>query len=159
MDLSGIEQNLKAVMKSFSEDDFIYDLLLAYGRPKSTISRLREGSLNLSDIEGEVSWKKQLFFKPEFEADLHLTITNIVQSIKNDQRFVIVTDFETLLARDTKTQDTLDIDLIDLPQHYDFFLPWAGMEKTQHQDENSADVKAAEKMAKLFDLIKGIFIL
>jgi type II restriction/modification system DNA methylase subunit YeeA len=28
------------------------------------------------------------------------------------------------------------------------------MEKTQHQDENPADVKAAEKMAKLFDKIK-----
>ncbi|MDC3316131.1 N-6 DNA methylase [Candidatus Thioglobus sp.] len=154
MDITQIEQNIKNIFNSFSEDNFIYDLLLAYGRPKSSITRLRAGNLNLSDIEGEVSWKKQLFFKPEFEADLHLTITNIVQSIKNDQRFVIVTDFETLLARDTKTKDTLDIDLIDLPQHYDFFLPWAGMEKAHYQDENSADVKAAEKMAKLFDKIK-----
>jgi hypothetical protein len=154
MDITQIEQNIKNIFNSFSEDNFIYDLLLAYGRPKSSITRLREGNLNLSGIDGEVSWKKQLFFKPEFEVDLHLTITNIVQSIKNDQRFVIVTDFETLLARDTKTHDTLDIDLIDLPQHYDFFLPWAGMEKAHYQDENSADVKAAGKMAKLFDKIK-----
>jgi len=154
MDLLEIEQNLKAVMKSFSEDDFIYDLLLAYGRPHASITRLRTGNLNLSDVEGEVSWKKQLFFKPEYEGDLHLTITELTQSIKNDQRFVIVTDFETLLAVDTKTLETLDIDLIDLPTHYTFFLPWAGMEKALHQDENSADVKAAEKMAKLFDKIK-----
>ncbi|MDB4848037.1 N-6 DNA methylase, partial [Candidatus Pseudothioglobus singularis] len=154
MDITQIEQNIKNIFNSFSEDEFIYDLLIAYGRPKSSITRLRAGNLNLSDIEGEVSWKKQLFFKPEFEADLHLTITNIVESLKNDQRFVIVTDFETLLARDTKTHDTLDIDLIDLPQHYDFFLPWAGMEKKLYEDENSADVKAAEKMAKLFDKIK-----
>ncbi|MDC0980695.1 N-6 DNA methylase [Candidatus Pseudothioglobus singularis] len=154
MEITQIEQNIKNIFNSFSEDEFIYDLLIAYGRPKSSITRLRDGNLNLSDIDGEVSWKKQLFFKPEFEADLHLTITNIVQSIKNDQRFVIVTDFETLLARDTKTHDTLDIDLIDLPQHYDFFLPWAGMEKKLYEDENSADVKAAEKMAKLFDKIK-----
>jgi hypothetical protein len=67
---------------------------------------------------------------------------------------VIVTDYETLLAIDTKTNDKLDILLKDLPKHYDFFLPWAGMEKTQHQNENPADVKAAEKMAKLFDEIK-----
>jgi len=33
-------------------------------------------------------------------------------------------------------------------------LPWVGMEKAQHQNENPADVKAAEKMAKLFDEIK-----
>jgi type I restriction-modification system DNA methylase subunit len=58
------------------------------------------------------------------------------------------------LAVDTKTDDKLDCDLTDLPKHYDFFLPWAGMEKAQHANENPADVKAAEKMAKLFDVIK-----
>jgi len=60
----------------------------------------------------------------------------------------------TLHAVDTKTNDKLDIALKDLPKHYDFFLPWAGMEKAQHANENPADVKAAEKMAKLFDEIK-----
>ena len=48
-----------------------------------------------------------------------------------------------------ETQDKLDCALNDLPKHYDFFLPWAGMEKAQHANENPADVKAAEKMAKL----------
>jgi hypothetical protein len=49
---------------------------------------------------------------------------------------------------------TLDISLKDLPKNYDFFLPWAGMEKAQLQNENPADIKAAVKMAKLFDEIK-----
>jgi type I restriction-modification system DNA methylase subunit len=49
---------------------------------------------------------------------------------------------------------TLDIQLKDLPKSYDFFLPWAGMEKAQLQNENPADIKAAVKMAKLFDEIK-----
>jgi len=48
----------------------------------------------------------------------------------------------------------LDIELKDLPKHYDFFLPWADMAKAQHANENPADVKASEKMAKLFDEIK-----
>jgi len=154
MNITQIEQNLKDLIDSFDKDEFIYDLLLAYGRPKSTIAKLKVGNLNLSSIEGEVSWKKQLFFKEEYSADLHLAVSELVKTIKNDQRFVIVTDYETLLAVDTKTLDKLDIKLSDLPKHYDFFLPWAGMEKTQHQDENPADVKAAEKMAKLFDKIK-----
>ena len=154
MNITQIEQNLKKIVELFSQDDFIYDLLLAYGKPKSNITRLRAGNLNLSKIAGEVSWKKQLFFKAEKNKDLHLSISDLEKSIKNDQRFIIVTDYETLLAVDTKTQDKLDIKLTDLPKYYDFFLPWAGMEKTQHQDENPADVKAAEKMAKLFDKIK-----
>jgi len=154
MNITQIEQNLKDLIDLFNKNEFVYDLLLAYGRPKATISKLKVGNLNLSSIEGEVSWKKQLFFKEEYSADLHLTVSELVKTIRNDQRFVIVTDYETLLAVDTKTLDKLDIKLTDLPKHYDFFLPWAGMEKTQHQDENPADVKAAEKMAKLFDKIK-----
>ncbi|MDA8901190.1 class I SAM-dependent DNA methyltransferase, partial [Pontimonas sp.] len=42
-----------------------------------------------------------------------------------------------------------------IPDHFTFFLPWAGMEKTQYAAESHADVAAAERMAKLFDeLIK-----
>jgi type I restriction-modification system DNA methylase subunit len=65
-----------------------------------------------------------------------------------------VTDYKTILAIDTLTKDQLDIPIIDLPKYYDFFLPWAGMEKATHAAENPADVRAAEKMAKLFDEIK-----
>lgn len=72
----------------------------------------------------------------------------------NKIRFVIVTDFDHLFAHDLKTNDRLDISLSELPNKFDFFLPWAGMEKAVYQGENPADVKAAEKMAKLFDLIK-----
>jgi len=154
MNIAQIEDNLQKLIKSFSKRTFIYDLLLAYGLPKASITRLKKGNLNLSKVDGEISWKKKLFFKEVFKQDLHFAISELANDIKHDQRFVIVTDYKTFLAIDTKTQDKLDIELKDLPKHYDFFLPWAGMEKAQHQNENPADVKAAEKMAKLFDEIK-----
>jgi len=66
----------------------------------------------------------------------------LASNIKQNQRFVIVTDYKMLLAIDTKTTDKLEVELKDLPKHYDFFLPWAGMEKYQHQGENPADIKA-----------------
>jgi type I restriction-modification system DNA methylase subunit len=154
MNIAQIEDNLQNLIQNYSKDSFIYELLLAYGLPKASITRLQKGNLNLSKIEGEISWKKKLFFKPVFNEDLHLAISEIKNTLKQDQRFVIVTNFKTLLAIDTKTADSLDIEFTALPKHFDFFLPWAGMEKTQHQNENPADVKAAEKMAKLFDEIK-----
>ncbi|MDX9961781.1 MAG: N-6 DNA methylase [Aliarcobacter sp.] len=52
---------------------------------------------------------------------------------------------------DTKTSDSLDTELLNIVNHYDFFLPLAGMEKANFQDENPADVKASLKMAKLYD--------
>jgi len=154
MNIAQIEKNLQKLIATFNKRSFIFDLLLAYGLPKASITRLKKGNLDLSKVEGEISWKKKLFFREEYKEDLHLSITEITKGIKHNERFVIVTDYKTFLAIDTKTDDKLDIALTDLSKHYDFFLPWAGMEKAQHASENPADVKAAEKMAKLFDVIK-----
>ncbi|MGR3178706.1 MAG: class I SAM-dependent DNA methyltransferase [Candidatus Anammoxibacter sp.] len=154
MNIVQIENNLQKLINTFAKVTFIYDLLLAYGLPKASITRLQKGNLNLSNVEGEISWKKKLFFREEFKEDLHLTISRLQGELIHDQRFLVVTDYETLLAIDTRTDDKLDIALKDLPKYYDFFLPWAGMEKAQHANEKLADVKAAVKMAKLFDEIK-----
>jgi type I restriction-modification system DNA methylase subunit len=154
MNAAQIENHLKILIKTLDKETFIYQLLKSYNLPKASISRLQKGSLNLSKVPGEVSWKKKLFFKEEFNKDLHLTISALKNEIKHNQRFILVTDYETLLAVDTVTQDQLDIPIKELPKYYDFFLPWAGMEKATHAAENPADVKAAEKMAKLFDEIK-----
>ena len=35
MNIAQIENNLKALIKPLSKEDFIYDLLLAYGTPKA----------------------------------------------------------------------------------------------------------------------------
>lgn len=154
MNIAQIEENLQTLIKYFTKETFIFDLLLAYGSPKASISRLQNGNLNLSKVDGEISWKKKVYFKPVENSDLHNEVTEIAKQLKHEQRFAIVTDYKTLLAIDTKTQDKLDIELNELPKHFDFFLPWAGMEKAQHANENPADVKAAGKMAKLFDEIK-----
>lgn len=153
MNITQIEKNLSKLIKNFNKETFIYDLLLAYDFKPSTISRIKKGSYNLSKVDGEVSLKKKLFFKEVYNEDLHLSITNLSKDIKHNQRFVIVTDYKTLLAKDTKMNVTLDIHLKDLPKNYDFFLPWAGMEKAQLQNENPADIKAATKMGVLFEMI------
>lgn len=159
MNIAQIEQNLQQLITDFDKatpENFIYDLLQIYDTPKSTIKRLQDGGLNLSKIEGEIAWKKQLFFKAVQNEDLYELFERIKTSeraTKHSPRFVILTDYAKLLALDTKTTDSLDIALTDLPKHFDFFLPWAGMEKAKVQYENPADVKAAERMARLYDEI------
>ncbi len=154
MNIAQIEENILNLVESYTKETFIFELLLAYGLPKASISRLQKGNLNLSKVNGDISWKKKLLFRPVKDTDLFEVISDLSNQCSQNQRFVIVTDFKTLLAIDTKTDDKLDIELTDLPKHYDFFLPWAGMEKAQLAKENPADVKAAGKMAKLFDEIK-----
>jgi len=156
MNIAQISDNLEKLVESFSKDSFIFDLLLAYGTPKATISRLRQGDSAM--FSGEtVIIKKKLFFKSVVDEDLQAALNNLKGNekvTKQAPRFIVVTDYETLLAYDTKTDDSLDIPILEIPQHNDFFLPWAGMEKSKLQTENIADVKAAERMAKLYDEIK-----
>ena len=40
----------------------------------------------------------------------------IAKEIKYNERFVIATDYKNLLSIDTKTDDKLDFELIDLPK-------------------------------------------
>ncbi|HAX48519.1 MAG TPA: class I SAM-dependent DNA methyltransferase [Ignavibacteria bacterium] len=157
MNFTQIENNIQQLFKVIDKKSFIYDLLLCYGVPKATIKRLRDGGLNLGKTNDEIVWKKKLYFREEHKHDLHDLIDDLKDDFyinKHDPRFVIVTDFRTLLAIDRKTNDTLDISFEEYPKHFDFFLPLAGMEKAKNKDENPADIKAAEKMAKLFDEIK-----
>ena len=72
MNIAQIENNLQNLIKNFSKDTFIFDLLLAYGLPKASITRLQNGNLNLSKVQGEVSWKKKVLFKPVENEDLHV---------------------------------------------------------------------------------------
>ena len=164
MNIFQIEENVQQIISNIflgksNQQDFIYELLLAYGHRSQSIGRVRSGERNLAeDKVNSVFWKRHIYFKIANQDDLH----GLIDQMKNDKRtesnkirFLIVTDFKNLLAIDTKTKDTLDIPFKDLTKKFDFFLPWAGMEKAVYQGENPADVKAAEKLAKLFDEIKA----
>ena len=154
-----IEEDIKNLVENFSEKDFIFDFLLAFGFTKMTIKRLREGNSNLSFKANQLIIKKKLFYEHSTDDDLYAIIDNL----KNDSttythnpRFIIVNNSKKLLAIDTKTKDTLDVDLKELYKNLDFFLPWRGKEKYIAHQENPADVKAAEKMARIYDEIVSL---
>ena len=63
MNLAQIENNLKSIIVNIDRENFIYKLLESYFLPKASISRLQKGTLNLSKVPGEVSWKKKLMSK------------------------------------------------------------------------------------------------
>lgn len=155
INLKEIEQKIKPLGGRLKYDkEFIFDLLAAFGRAPANITRLRSGQLNIAnDKTKEVAQKNTVYFKPTKD-NVYAVIDDLKTNptvVRYSTRFVIVTDFKKLLAIDTKTNEPLDINIRDIDKHYAFFLPWAGMEKSQFVNENHADVKAAEKMAKLFD--------
>ena len=158
--------NLKAIEERVAplggheiyDREFIFDLLLAYGKPRGNVTRLRNGSLNVADDpETEVAQKNVVYFAAT-SGDPLAVIDELKTSpavVRYNTRFVIVTDYVELLAIDTKTGENLMIPIQDIDQHFTFFLPWAGMEKAQYVAEAHADIKAAERMGKLFDELLG----
>jgi len=159
MNRAQIEKNLEKLVQEISQEDFIYKLLLAYGTPKATVTLLKKGKKNLSKRDDQIILKKKLFFQEAMDQDLHALIDTLEKDThthRHDPRFIVVTDYKTLLAVDTKAKDTLDIKLEEINKYPFFFGPWAKIEKNTHHNEQEADVKAAEKMAKIYDeILKG----
>jgi N-6 DNA Methylase len=157
--LSEIIDALTTLSGKLVHESFIYDFLASFGISKSIISRLKGGSINMARKPGCTLLKDKIYFEP---LTSKTTPAQALAAAKADvkikaskPRFLIATDFKTLAAFDTKKGETEEFPIADLHENYAFFLPLAGMEKTVFQAEAEADVKAAEHMAKLYDLIRA----
>ncbi len=156
MKSSEIKQNVQNLIDNFSQDDFVFDLLVAYGISKTSVTRLKKGDYNLSKVDGEILYKKKIFFKEEATDKLLSSIDAITKEeriLKHKPRFAILTDHKQVVAKDLKLSKNLDIQLNELPNYFDFFLPLAGSEVYSSSNNNEADRNASYKMASLYDLL------
>lgn len=143
--------------------EFIYAFLDAYGFPKATITQVRNGgqrNVSSRKEEGHVALKNWLYFMPVRQGEsIHEALQVLAdedEPARHKCRFLVVTDFRELTALDTKTDERLEVGFSELPTQYLFFAPMAGLERTKHFEEASADLKAAAKMGRLFDRLKEV---
>lgn len=151
-----IKHNVQNLIDNFSKEEFVFDLLVAYGISKTSVTRLKKGDYNLSKVDGELLYKKKIFFKVEASDKLLSSIEDVSKEeriVKHKPRFAILTDYKQLVAKDLKLGKNLDIKLKELPNYFDFFLPLAGSEVYNASNNNEADRNASYKMASLYDLL------
>ncbi|QHN42885.1 N-6 DNA methylase [Candidatus Mycosynbacter amalyticus] len=139
--------------------DILYELLAAYGRASSAITKLRQGSLNLaSDKENDVLQRGVVYFRHITDSSkLRSTLEELEQDplvVRYNPRYLIVTDYDKLVAIDTKKDTRLDINLRDIDRDVDFFYGWTGDEITDEKTEAVADRRAADKMQELYSEIE-----
>ncbi|MDL2316019.1 hypothetical protein LJC59_02945 [Desulfovibrio sp. OttesenSCG-928-A18] len=146
-----------------AKEDFIFSFLLTYGVPKATIKRLQMGDKqrNVAQVAGDVAVAQKIYFHPlQKGEDLQRALDGILALpliAQHKIRFVMVTDFKTVLAYDGKVDDYTEFDFDDFKTNYEFFLPLTGQyEKAVAYAEHPADVKACEKMGKLYDRIRAV---
>lgn len=114
---------------------------MAYGISKTSITRLKNGDFNLSKVEGEILYKKKIFFKQLPTDKLLIFIESLAKEeriLKHLPRFAVVTDYNNLVAKDLKLGKNLEISINDLPNHYAFFLPLSGSEVYHSTNDNEA---------------------
>ena len=64
INFSQVEQSVASIANRASYTaDFIYELLAAYGRSKSSIAKLRNGDANLATANNEILQKDVVYFK------------------------------------------------------------------------------------------------
>lgn len=150
-------EDLERLSSQPDTDQFIFDFLRAYQTPSATLTRLMQGGdRNVGEQPGDVGVRQKLYFRPVTD-DPYSAAEALLQEdaiSRHKIRFVIVTDFKDLVAYDLGVGDRIECALRDLPLQYSFFLPLAGYEKAVEYSDSPADVKAAEKMGRLCDLLR-----
>src|SRR5690625_4821048 len=156
-----ILDTLEKACSDLKESEFIYSFLDAFDFPKATITRIRNNDRTRNvGLGNDVGLKNRLYFHrvPDGEsvaiAAEKLRNSDVV--MRNDIRFVITTDFQTLVAFHRTAQESLEISFEELTKEYGFFLPLAGYEKAFMFSDHPADSKAAGQMGRLFDIIRQI---
>lgn len=135
--------------------DVLYELMAAYGRSASSITKLRSGIINLADDkETTVLQRGVVYFKSVVKSDsLPAEVEKLEQdplTARYNPRFLIATDFKSFAAKDTKKGNTLEIKWEDIDRNVDFFYGWTGDEVVDEKTEAAADRRAADKMKELY---------
>ena len=139
--------------KPFDPVEFPFEFLAAFGNKETTITRLRKGDSNVSDIEGGVLQKNNIHLAVCGAGAVGETLRRIKASPKTTSakaKFVLATDGETLESEDLKTGEPLSCEFAGLSDHFGFFLPLAGISTVTEIKENPIDVRATGRLNKLY---------
>ena len=143
--------------KSLSADEIGYQLLYAFGKSERDIQRYKEGKGVLKTFDGLLI--KGLFcYRGTTAARLTSELEQLkrdVQVLKAAPKIIAVSDGRTLLAYDLREKDTYENRVERVYCDFAFFYPLMDVERVHYVEESPADVKAAEKLAKLHDELRA----
>ena len=153
-----IEDRLRVLKeKSFAPEEIGFRLLYAFGKGEREIERMKEGRGIITTFNG-------LLIKKEFcyKAASTLELVSVLEDLKRNNnvkkaepKVIAVCDGKTIRAFDTRQRETFEQQVDRLYCDFEFFYPLAGVERIEYIEESPADIKAAEKLAKLHDEIRA----
>lgn len=152
-----IESRLHELHENTSAPELGYDLLRIFnGMSETRINRIKDGKDNLSKQPNSIVVKKLLAYTHCATENLVETLEVLKQDAKvlKAVRLLVVSDGETILGYDPLEEESFENTVERLRYDYQFLMPLAGVERYHAPEERDADVKAAYKMARIFDEIR-----
>lgn len=137
----------------FVPTEFPYAFLEAFGNKATTISRLRSGNSNKTDIEGAVLQQNNIHIKVCAAGEVLKTLDMLKNSPATSRRkakFVLATDGEEFQAENIISGETIACAYTDFPDHFGFFLPLAGITTVKQISENAFDIRATSRLNRLY---------
>ena len=145
-------------LQPFDREEFPFAFLEAFGNKETTITRLRKGETNASDIAGGVLQRNNIHIAVCEQGTVGTMLNTLRAHPKTASakaKFILATDGHTLEAEDLVSGETIACDYPDLAQHFGFFLPLAGISPVQEIKNNPVDVRATGRLNKLYvELLK-----
>ncbi len=146
------------VLQPFDRAEFPFAFLAAFDNKETTIKRLRKGETNTSDVPGGVLQRNNIHIAVCEPGSVPAILKALRASPKTPAakaKFILATDGLTLEAEDLASGETIAADYADLPKHFGFFLPLAGISTISEIKNNPIDVKATGRLNKLYvELLK-----
>lgn len=147
------------VAQPFDPAEFPFQFLTAFGAKDTTIKRLRKGESNGSDVPGGVLQRNNIHIAVAPAGEVGATLAALRASPKTatqKAKFLLATDGETVEAEDLVSDEPpIACAYADLPRHFGFFLPLAGISTVKEIKNNPIDVKATGRLNRLYvELLK-----
>lgn len=154
-----IEERLRQLKEhTLPADEIGYSLLYAFGKGERDIARMREGKGIIKTFEPGLLIKGEFCYR----ATTTLRLVAELEELKADTavrkaapKIIAVSDGKTIRAYDLRQQESFEQQIDRLYCDFEFFYPLAGVERIEYVEESPADIKAAEKLAKLHDEIRA----
>lgn len=140
-------------LESFDAAEFPFVFLAAFGNKETALKRLRAGNNNASDVPGGVLLRSNIHIAACESGSVGETLKALRASpatTKAKAKFILATDGQTLEAEELITGETITCDYPDLPNHFGFLLPLAGISTIKEIKDNPIDVRATSRLNKLY---------
>lgn len=154
-----IEEAVSALAEApFDAEAFPFAFLTAFGNKETAIKRLRAGATNQSDLPGGVLQRSNIHIlvAPHDRVGEALGALRDSPRTKSAKaRYILATDGATLEAEDLSSGETVACEYADLPNHFGFFLPLAGITTVRQIRESAFDIRATSRLNRLYiELLK-----